>query len=66
MNLKCYTTEHKQLTYFREYSQDSCLFECKMKKIARICECEPWYMVAAAANRTFSNISKGKINISFN
>ena len=55
--MQCYPSNYKNLTYFREYTQDSCLLECKMNKIARKCQCTPWYMVAAMPrpgdNQTF-------------
>ena len=61
-NLKCYISDYKNLTYFREYSQDSCLLECKMKKIAKLCQCLPWYMVAARPNQTIEGTTTNTPN----
>ena len=56
-NPVCYTTELKQLTYFRNYSRDSCLLECKMKKAAVTCKCQPWYLAAGKFNAS-KNLGK--------
>ena len=43
-NGACYFPEDKNLTYFKYYSQDNCLLECRIKKVARKCGCSPWYL----------------------
>ena len=40
----CYFPKDKNLTYFKYYSQDNCLLECRVKKVARKCGCTPWYL----------------------
>lgn len=42
----CYLpTNDKNLTFYpNHYSQDNCLLECKMKKIAQKCGCSPWFV----------------------
>lgn len=40
----CYFPYDKNLTYFKHYSQDNCLMECKLKKVSKRCGCQPWYM----------------------
>lgn len=32
------------MTYFNTYSQDNCLLECRVKKIAKQCGCSPWFV----------------------
>ena len=32
------------MSFFKHYSQDNCLLECRLKKITKICGCTPWYL----------------------
>ena len=43
-NKACYFPEDKKLSFFKYYSQDNCLLECRLKKITRKCGCTPWYI----------------------
>ncbi|XP_059093651.1 uncharacterized protein LOC131888743 [Tigriopus californicus] len=40
----CYFPDDRQLNYFSIYTQDNCLLECRLNKIALICQCAPWYL----------------------
>jgi hypothetical protein len=41
----CSFPTDQSLTYLSQFSkQDNCLLECKLKKIAQICGCAPWYL----------------------
>ena len=43
-NKVCYFSTDKKLSFFKHYSQDNCLLECRLKKITKICQCTPWYL----------------------
>ena len=43
-NKVCYFSTDKKLSFFKHYSQDNCLLECRLKKITKICGCTPWYL----------------------
>lgn len=40
----CYFPDDRKLNYFSIYTQDNCLLECRLNKIAPICQCAPWYL----------------------
>ena len=40
----CFFPEEKPLSFFKLYSQDNCLLECKLKKVTKKCQCMPWYL----------------------
>lgn len=43
-NKACYFPNDKKLAFFKLYSQDNCLLECRLKKITKMCDCTPWYL----------------------
>ena len=43
-NKACFFPKDKDLSFFKHYSQDNCLLECKLKKITKHCNCTPWYL----------------------
>ena len=32
------------MDFFKYYSQDNCLLECRIKKVTQACGCSPWYI----------------------
>ena len=44
LNQICYFPHQKELSFFKSYSQDNCLLECRIKKIATRCKCAPWFI----------------------
>ena len=57
MNQICYFPHQKQLSFFKSYSQDDCLLECRIKKIATRCLCAPWFIPRVEeGNNTLSNL----------
>ena len=41
----CYFPQDRNLSFFKHYSQDNCLLECRLKKISTRCGCAPWYLI---------------------
>ena len=49
-NKVCYFPHDRHLSFFKHYSQDNCLLECRLKKISNTCGCAPWYMIDKKAS----------------
>ncbi len=39
----CYFPDEQQLSMSYLYSQKSCLIECRLKHLKKVCQCRPYY-----------------------
>ena len=57
-NQICYFPDQKNLTYFKTYSQNNCLLECRVKKISLQCGCAPWFIPRNKATNSNSETNE--------